>query len=78
MHKEKNDCDCKSHHHRHHHHHRHGYSTILKKTSGDLKIPQELLEVAEIKDGDFIEIRVRRVLTPSERKKHYEKHHSTE
>lgn len=75
MHGNKHDCDC-NHHHRHHH--KHGYSTIVKRTSDKVQIPPELLEVAEIKEGDFLEIRVRRVLTPSEKKKHYMKHHHKE
>ena len=69
MHKEKEDCGCK-YHHRHHYHHK-GYTTILKRTSETVNIPQELIEVAEIGEGDFLEIRIRRVLKPSERKKYH-------
>lgn len=70
MHGKKGDCNC--HHHRHH---RHQYSTLVKMNSEKVKIPQELLEVAEIKEGDFLEISIRKVHRPSEIKKHYHKHH---
>lgn len=67
------DCKCK--HHRHGYHHHRGYSTIVKRTAEKVEIPLELLEVAEIKEGDFIEIKIRRVMKPSERKEHHKKHH---
>jgi hypothetical protein len=72
---DKNDCDCK-HRHYHHgrHHHGHGFSSIVKRTKETVEIPAELLEVAEIKEGDFLKIRVHRVTKPSEWKKHH-KHH---
>jgi len=73
MHGKKDDCNC--HHHRHHNH-RHKYSTLVKMTSEKVKIPQELLEVAEIKEGDFLEIVIRKVHKPSEIKKHYQKQHN--
>ena len=72
MHGKKEDCNCHDH---RHHHHRHGYSTIVKKTSEKVSIPQDLLEVAEIEEGDFLQITVHKVHKPSEMKKHYYKHH---
>ncbi len=66
------DCRCK--HHRHGHHHQ-GFSTMVKITGEKVEIPPELLEVAEIKEGDFIEIKILRVMKPSERKEHHQKHH---
>ncbi len=72
MHGKKEECDC--HHHRHHYH-RHKYSTIVKMTSDKVIIPQDLLEVAELEEGDFLQITIRKVHKPSEMKKHYQKHH---
>ncbi|HSO25458.1 MAG TPA: hypothetical protein VLR54_02430 [Methanobacteriaceae archaeon] len=72
MHGKKEDCNCN--HHRHHHH-RHGYPTIVKRTSEKVTIPQDLLEVAEIEEGDFLEIIIRKVHKPSEMKRHHQKHH---
>ncbi len=69
-----NDCDCKDrHHHYRRHYHGRGFSTVVKRTSDTVEIPTELLEVAEIKEGDFLKIRVHKVIKPSEWKKH--KHH---
>ena len=72
---DKNDCECK---HRHHHYGRprhlgEGFSSIVKRTSEDVEVPDELLEVAEIKQGDFLKISVLKVIKPSEWKeyKHY-------
>jgi len=33
-----------------------GFSSIVKRTSEDVEVPDELLEVAEIKQGDFLKI----------------------
>ena len=70
---DKNDCDCKHRHHHRYHHHGRGFSSLVKRTSETVEIPAELLEVAEIKEGDFLKIRVHKVTKPSEWKKH--KHH---
>lgn len=65
-----NDCDCHHGHHGRHQHHKRGYSSLIKRTSKTVEVPAELLEVAEIKEGDFLKIRIHRVMKPSERKKH--------
>lgn len=72
MHGKKEDCNCHDHRHRHH---RHGYSSIVKKTSENVSIPQDLLEVAEIEEGDFLQITIRKVRKPSKMKKHHHNHY---
>ncbi len=68
---EDKECGChdKKHHGRHHGHHykHHGYRSIVKRGSKDVLVPEVLLEVAEIEEGDFLEISVRKI------KKHH--HH---
>ncbi|MDO9627337.1 MAG: hypothetical protein Q7I96_06920 [Methanobacteriaceae archaeon] len=71
MHEKKEDCDC---HHRHRYYHR-GYSTVLKRTSEKVVVPQDLLDVAEIAEGEFVEIIIRKVHKHSEMKKYHHKHH---
>jgi hypothetical protein len=65
---EDENCDChhnhKSHHHGSHHqkHHSHWkYSTIAKRTGESVKIPEILFEVANIEEGDFFEINIRKI-----------------
>lgn len=47
-------------HHRHHHCHR-GYSTIAKRTGETTLIPEILFEVANIEEGDFFKIYIRKL-----------------
>jgi hypothetical protein len=63
---EDEDCDCHSKHQGHHYeghhgHHMRGYSSIAKRTENQVKIPEVLLEVAEVGVGDFFEISIRKV-----------------
>ncbi|MBI4813017.1 MAG: hypothetical protein HY802_01200 [Methanobacterium sp.] len=61
---EKCDCHKKGHHgyHGHHHHHGHGnYSTIAKRTGETVNIPEILFEVADINEGDFFQIHIRKI-----------------
>lgn len=66
---EKCDCHHERHHHgRHHHgghhlkHHSHWkYSTIAKRTGESVIIPEILFEVADIGEGDFFEINIRKI-----------------
>lgn len=68
----RKECDCK---HRHYHHRRYpgrGVSSIVQRSSETVEVPAELLEVAEIKEGDYLKIRVHKVILPSEwRKRHH-------
>jgi hypothetical protein len=41
-------------------HHR-GYTSIVKRLEKDVVVPEVLLEVADINEGDFLEISVRKV-----------------
>jgi|GEM_PF-700251 len=71
MHEEK-DCECHSErgpHGRHHWYHHRGYTSIVKRVEKDVLVPEVLLEVADIKEGDFLEISVRKV---RKRKDHHE------
>jgi hypothetical protein len=65
-------CDCHhrgDHHRKHHHHHGYGkYSAVAKKTGEQSLIPEILLEVAEIKEGDFFKIYIKKI------EKHKKKH----
>lgn len=47
------------HHSRHQHHWK--YSTIAKKTADTVTIPEILLEAADIEEGDFFKIYVRKI-----------------
>ncbi|BDZ68825.1 hypothetical protein [Methanobacterium ferruginis] len=55
------------HYHDKHHHHDHWkhkpwkYSTIAKKTGKPAIIPEILFEVADIEDGDFFKIYIRKI-----------------
>jgi len=63
MYDEKN-CECHSergHHERHHGYHHRGYTSIVKRAEKDVLVPEVLLEVADITDGDFLEISVKKV-----------------
>ena len=51
------------------HIHRKGYTSIFKLLEKDVVVPEVLLEVADIKEGDFLEISVRKV------KNHKHHHH---
>lgn len=48
-------------HHRMPHRHHKGYTSIFKLLEKDVVVPEVLLEVADIKEGDFLEISVRKV-----------------
>ncbi len=67
------NCECHNrprrhpHHHWHHRHH-HKYASIIKRTENEVKVPEVLLEVADVDVGDFLEIHIRKV------RKH-QKHH---
>jgi len=71
---EDKDCEChserKSHgkHHWHHHRDHKVYKSIVKRVSKDVIVPEVLLEVADVKEGDFLEISIRKI------KKHHEDH----
>ena len=59
-------CDHGRHYHdKHHHHHwKHkpwNYSTIAKKTGEPVIIPEILFEAANIEDGDFFKIYIRKM-----------------
>ncbi len=71
---EDKQCDCYHrgyHYGKHHQHHHHGhlkYSTVAKKTGDSVTIPEVLLEVAEIEEGDFFKIYIKKIA------KHKKKH----
>jgi hypothetical protein len=64
---EENDCKCHSEgkhhgrHHRYHNRHHMGYNSIVKRVEKDVLVPEVLLEVAEVNEGDFFEISVRKI-----------------
>jgi recombinational DNA repair protein RecT len=64
---EDEDCGCHKKHHQghhkqyHHHHGYRGYATIAKRTGETVNIPEILFEVANIKEGDFFKIYVRKL-----------------
>ncbi|MCE5214269.1 MAG: hypothetical protein LLF83_06070 [Methanobacterium sp.] len=69
------DCECHDrprrhpyHHHRHHIHH-HGYTSLIKRTENEVKVPDVLLEAADVDVGDFLEISIRKI------RKHKKHHH---
>jgi len=65
---EDKDCEChsKRKHHGHHHRYHWGYRSIVKRDSKDVLIPEVLLEVADIEEGNFLEISIRKI------KKHHD------
>ena len=72
---EEKNCEChserKNHgrHHWHHHRHHKGYTSIVKREEKNVLVPEVLLEVADIKEGEFLEISVKKI------KKHENHHH---
>jgi len=66
---EYENCGChhyRRYHGRHHHHkhwkHKHWkYSTIAKKTGEPANIPEILFEVADIEEGDFYKVYIRKI-----------------
>ena len=59
--------DCK-HHGRHH---KEYFTTLAKKTGRQIYIPNILLEAGNIQNGDYIEIKIRKITTePKEEEKY--------